>query len=146
MDGRITIAVWWPQQPSITADIFSFSSFNNGPNADILTRECTGSRTNIGMSMREKGGASPTRDPSSGNMTKRRSNGISRSKEQSVPTMGICCIGANDSELIPYSTEYWENFFRSKLANVAGVNSSFKRETLSKLIISPRAAKEEERH
>src|SRR5437764_10371145 len=98
------------------------------------------------MSMRGKGGASPIGDLFSGNMTKPRSNVISRSKEQLAPTTGICCIGANDSEPIPCSMDCWESSFRSKLENVAGVNCSFKTETSSKLITSPRTAREEERN
>src|SRR5450759_4284282 len=96
--------------------------------------------------MREKGGASPTDDLSSGNTTKPRSNVISRSKEQPAPTTGMCCIGVNDSEPIPCSMDCWESSFRSKLENVAGVNCSFKTETSSKLITSPRAARVEARN
>jgi hypothetical protein len=40
----------------------------------------------------------------------------------------------------------WESSFRSKLENVAGVNCSLKTETSSKLITSPRVAREEERN
>src|SRR6266567_7485219 len=96
--------------------------------------------------MKGRDGTSPTGDPSCGNTTKPRSNGILKSKEQPVPTMGICCIGASDSEPIPGSMDCWESSFRSKLENVDGVNSSFKRETSSTLITLPRAARAEERN
>src|SRR5215831_12794174 len=109
MDGRTTIGVWSPKKPSITADTFCFSSFNDGGSGDIPTKAGTGFQTNTGMWMRGRDGFSPTKDPSSGNTIKPKSNAISKSKEQQAPTTGIYCIGANDSEPIPCLMDRWES-------------------------------------